>query len=124
MYRRGRPGAFLRSTITERFTSAKVSRKMRLAADPTASIGSVSAMAIRSAPVTPIATWGVRRSGWIVAIRGGSHRSRPIEKATLDEARMVAFSADMVDRSPPKTITATPKDGMNPSAARTIAVSP
>ena len=54
----------------------------------------------------------------------GSHRSRPMEKATRDDAMTVALSADMVDSSPPNTITATPKAGMNPSAARTIAVSP
>ena len=47
-----------------------------------------------------------------------------MEKATLEDAITVAFRADMVDRSPPNTMTATPKAGMKPSAARTMAVSP
>ena len=46
------------------------------------------------------------------------------QKATRLEANTVAFRADMVESSPPKTMVATPKDGMKLSAARTIAVSP
>ena len=68
--------------------------------------------------------WGVRRSGWIVATALGNHRSRPMEKATREEAMIVAFRADIVLRRPPKTMIATPAAGMKPSAARTIAVSP
>jgi len=71
-----------------------------------------------------IAICGVRRSGWIVAMLAGNSRSRPMEKATREEAMTVAFRADIVESNPPKTITATPNAGMNPSAARTIAVSP
>ncbi len=103
---------------------AKVIRKIRLAADPTASMGSVTAIASRMPPVARIATCGVRRSGWMVATDLGSQRSRPMEKATRDDAMMVAFSADIVDRRPPNTMMATPNAGMKPSAALTIAVSP
>ncbi len=56
-------------------------------------------------------------------IRLGSHKSRPMEKATLDAAMTVAFNADVVESRPPNTITATPIAGMKPSAARTMAVS-
>ena len=42
---------------------AKVNKKMRLAAEPTASMGRVSAIARRITPVTTMATWGVLRSG-------------------------------------------------------------
>ncbi len=81
-------------------------------------------MASRMTPVTTMAARGVRRTGSMRAICNGSQRSRAMEKATRDEARMVALRADMVDSRPPSTMTATPKAGMNCSAARTIAVSP
>ena len=53
----------------------------------------------------------------------GNILSRLIEKATRDEARIVAFRADMVDSSPPKIISAIPKTGMKFSAALAMAVS-
>jgi hypothetical protein len=46
-----------------------------------------------------------------------------MEKATRDDAKMVAFKADIVDSKPPKIISATPKNGMKLCAALAIAVS-
>ena len=96
---------------------------MRLAAEPIVSIGRVRAMTRRIAPVAMMATRGVRRLGSILATGSGSHASRAIEKATREAAITVAFKADIVESSPPKTMIATPNAGMKSSAARTIAVS-
>ena len=46
-----------------------------------------------------------------------------MEKATRDDARMVAFKAEVVESSPPKIINATPMEGMKFWAALAIAVS-
>jgi hypothetical protein len=53
----------------------------------------------------------------------GNIRSRPILKLTREEARTLAFKADMVEKSPPKTMRATPNSGIKFSAARTMPVS-
>ncbi len=117
------PGSLRLIRIIERFTSTKESKKSKLAAEPTTSIGSVTAMATRMMPVTTTAMWGVRRMGWMTANRGGNMRSRPMLKATRDEASTVAFSADIVESRPPKTMMSTPTLGMKFSAARTMPVS-
>ena len=75
------------------------------------------------APVTAMAMCGVRRRVWIVLSDTGSILSRLMEKATREDARMVAFKADIVDSSPPKIINTTPKAGMKLCAALAIAVS-
>ena len=49
--------------------------------------------------------------------------SRLMEKATLDEAKIVAFKADIVESNPPKIIRTTPNKGIKFSAALAIAVS-
>jgi len=46
-----------------------------------------------------------------------------MEKATREEAKMVAFKALIVDSNPPKIISTTPIEGMKFSAALAIAVS-
>ena len=69
-------------------------------------------MTMTITPVTAIAVCGVRRVVWIVLSRMGSILSRLMEKATRDEAKMVAFKADIVESSPPKMISATPIAGM------------
>ena len=122
-YLRSISGARRRSTTSDRLTSVNVSRNIRLAADPTTWMGRSSEMPIIIKPVTRIAICGVRLSECILAMPGGSHRSLPMEKATRLEASTVAFSADMVDSNPPKTMVATPNAGMKLSAAFTIAVS-
>ncbi len=116
-------GSLRRIQIKERFTNTNDSRKSKLAPEPTTSMGKVTAIATRIKPVTRTAMCGVRRKGWMIAKRDGSMRSRPILKATLDEASTVAFSADMVESRPPKTIRSTPMLGMKFSAARTMPVS-
>ena len=60
-YLRGISGCLRRSTMTDRFTIANVNRKIKLAADPTASIGRVNAITNNMTPVITIATCGVRR---------------------------------------------------------------
>ena len=59
----------------------------------------------------------------MTASRGGNIRSRPMLKATRDEASTVAFNADIVESRPPNTMMSTPTLGIKFSAARTMPVS-
>ena len=60
---------------------------------------------------------------WIVLRETGNILSRLMEKATRDDAKMVAFKADIVESNPPKIISTTPKKGMKLRAALAMAVS-
>lgn len=91
---------------------------MTSAAAATSSMGMATTMNTMIAPVAAKATYGVvSKRAWTLAKPPGSTLSRPIANDTRVDEYVVAFSAEIVDNSPPHRITIVPY-GMKPSAAK------
>ena len=104
------------------FTCKKRSRNIMSAALATSSISREIAMIMTIIGETRMLQWGVKFLSWIRLKNAGKLRSGPMAKATRDEEKIVVFSADMVEMSPPISII-TPPPAKKCRATPTRAVS-